>query len=88
MSTSSVKSALRFGLRALLLVPVFVVGETCTKLSEVPHDALTPSNAFHTDAEVLAGVAGVYAQMRSAESNGEYAAMQELSTDALVVPTR
>ena len=88
MNRMSPKSVLRFGLRVLLLVPVFIVGETCTKLTEVPHDALTPTNAFHTDAEVLAGVAGVYAQMRSAESNGEFAAMEELSTDALVVPTR
>jgi hypothetical protein len=88
MSKSLSKSALRFGLRALLLVPVFFVGETCTKLTEVPHDALTTSTAFHTDQEVLAGLAGVYAQMRSTESNGEFAAMEELSTDALVVPTR
>ena len=79
---------LRFGLRALLLIPVFFVGETCTKLTEVPHEALTPATAFHSDAEVLAGLAGVYAQMRSTESNGEFAAMEELSTDALVVPTR
>jgi hypothetical protein len=88
MSNSLSKSVLRFGLRSLLFVPVFFVGETCTKLTEVPHDALTPSTAFHTDQEVLAGVAGVYAQMRSTESNGEFAAMEELSTDALVVPTR
>src|SRR5689334_9088137 len=87
MNRFSPKSVLRFGLRVLLLVPVFIVGETCTKLTEVPHDALTPTTAFHTDAEVLAGVAGVYAQMRSAESNGEFAAMEDLSTDALVVPT-
>jgi hypothetical protein len=88
MSKTSSKFVLRFGLRTLLLVPVFFVGETCTKLTEVPHDALTPTTAFHTDQEVLAGVAGVYAQMRSAESNGEFAAMEELSTDALIVPTR
>src|SRR5947209_7528450 len=88
MRNFSSQSALRFVRRALLLVPVFVVGETCTKLTEVPHDALTPTTAFHSAAEVLAGVAGVYAQMRSTESNGEYTAMNELSTDALIVPTR
>src|SRR5690348_10443200 len=88
MSKSALNPVLRFALRALVLIPVFVVGETCTKLTEVPHDALAPSSAFHTDAEVLAGLAGVYAQMRSTESIGEFAAMEELSTDALVVPTR
>jgi|SRR3954470_17903600 len=88
MSKFSWKAALRFGLRALSLVPVFFVGETCTNLTEVPHDALTPTTAFHTDQEILAGVAGVYAQMRRAEDNGHYATVQELSTDVLVVPTR
>ena len=88
MSKTSLNPVLRFALRALLVIPVFIVGETCTKLTEVPPGALTPSTAFHTDAEVLAGLAGVYAQMRSSESNGEFAAMEELSTDALVVPTR
>ena len=88
MSKYSLNPVLRFGLRALLLVPVFFVGETCTKLTEVPHDALTPTTAFHTDAEVLAGLAGVYAQMRPSEGSGEFATVEELTTDALVVPTR
>ena len=88
MSKSLSKSVLRFGLRALLFVPVFFVGETCTKLTEVPHDALTPATAFHTPQEVLAGVAGVYAAMRPMESNGEFATVEDLTTDALVVPTR
>src|SRR5437763_15825607 len=57
MSKSSSQSALRFLRKALLLVPVFFVGETCTKLTEVPHDALTPTTAFHTDQEILAGLA-------------------------------
>jgi hypothetical protein len=88
MSKSPSQGALRFLLKALLLVPVFFVGETCTKLTEVPHDALTPTTAFHTDQEILAGLAGVYAQLRSAEANDHFAALEELSTDMLVVPTR
>src|SRR2546430_6383654 len=81
------RSALRFGLRSLLFAPVFFVGETCTKLTEVPHDALTTSTAFHTDAEVLAGVAGVYAQLRAIEWVG-YIILQDLTTDVAIVPTR
>lgn len=88
MSKSSSHSAVRFLRKALLLVPVFFVGETCTKLTEVPHDALTPTTAFHTDQEILAGLAGVYAQLRTAEGNDHFAALEELSTDMLVVPTR
>jgi hypothetical protein len=71
----------------LLVAPVFFVGETCTKLTEVPHDALTPSTAFHTDAEVLAGVAGVYAQLRAIEWVG-FITLEDLTTDDAIVPTR
>src|SRR5215831_9412860 len=78
---------LRFGLRALLVAPVFFVGETCTKLTEVPHDALTPTTAFHTDAEVLAGVAGVYAQLRAIEWVG-FITLEDLTTPDAIVPTR
>ena len=78
---------LRFGLRTLLVAPVFFIGETCTKLTEVPHDALTPATAFHTDAEVLAGVAGVYAQLRAIEWVG-FITLEDLTTDNAVVPTR
>src|SRR5439155_7660023 len=53
----------------------------------VPHDALTPDNAFHTDAEVLAGVAGVYAQLRNIEWVG-YIILNDLTTDVAIVPTR
>src|SRR4051794_20541140 len=88
MSKSSSQSALRFSRKALLLVPVFFVGGTCTKLTEVPHDSLTPTTAFHTDQEILAGLAGVYAQLRSAEANDHFTALEELSTDVLIVPAR
>jgi hypothetical protein len=71
----------------LLFAPVFFVGETCTKLTEVPHDALTTATAFHTDAEVLAGVAGVYAQLRAIEWVG-YITLEDLTTDVAIVPTR
>src|SRR5439155_22217401 len=53
----------------------------------VPHDALTPDNAFHTDAELLAGVAGVYAQLRNIEWVG-YITLQDLTADVSIVPTR
>ena len=72
------------GLRALLVVPLLVVGQSCTNLTEVPQDALTPKNAFHTDAEVLAGVAGVYANLRDVE----FWELNEVTTDEAIVPTR
>jgi len=71
-----------------LLAPLLLVfGPSCTDLTEVPHDALTPATAFKTDAEILAGVAGVYAGLRPIEWVG-YETLQELTTDGSIVPTR
>jgi len=80
------KSAWRAG-RILLLPTLLLLGQNCTQLTEVPHDALTPETAFKTDAEILAGVAGVYAGLRSVEWVG-YITLQDLTTDASIVPTR
>jgi hypothetical protein len=82
MTTFQLQSVRRVGLVLLL-----AVGQSCTELSETPHDALTPETAFKTPTEVLAGVAGVYAQLRPAEWVG-YVALQDLSTEVSIVPTR
>ena len=72
------------GLFTLLLVPL----QGCTDLSETPISSITPSNFFHTEGEVLAALAGVYAQLRNTASEGEYWGVSEVSTDEMVVPTR
>ncbi|HEY9228237.1 MAG TPA: hypothetical protein VIP11_16390, partial [Gemmatimonadaceae bacterium] len=58
------KSAGRMRFRWLLVPTLLTLGQNCTKLTEVPHDALTPEIAFKNDAEIIAGVAGVYAGLR------------------------
>src|SRR3954468_3215681 len=69
-------------------VPLLLTtGGSCTKLTEVPHDALTPENAFRSNAEILAGVAGVYSTLRAVEWVG-YITLQDLTTDVSIVPTR
>jgi starch-binding outer membrane protein, SusD/RagB family len=79
------KSMRRVALGALLLAPA-VASVSCTDLTEVPQDALTPSNAFRSDAEVLAGVASVYAGLRGMMWG--YYNLSEITTDELIVPTR
>jgi starch-binding outer membrane protein, SusD/RagB family len=70
----------------LLCAPAPIVFSACTNLTEVPKDALTPTNAFHTDPEVLAGVASVYAQLRSTMDDRYN--LSEITTDEIIVPTR
>jgi starch-binding outer membrane protein, SusD/RagB family len=77
----------RMTLGALLLCgPAPIIFSGCTNLTEVPQDALTPTNAFHTDAEVLAGVASVYANLRTTMDDRYN--LSEISTDEIIVPTR
>src|ERR1700704_6314028 len=72
------------GLCTLLLVPL----QGCTDLSETPISSITPSHFFHTEGEVLAALAGVYAQLRNTVNEGDYWGLSEVSTDEIVVPTR
>lgn len=68
----------------MLLAPALIQG--CTDLAETPKDALTPDNAFKTDAEITAGVASVYAGLRGMMWG--YYNLSEVTTDEIVVPTR
>src|SRR5882762_2352293 len=72
------------GLFTLVLVPM----QGCTDLSETPISAITPINFFHTEGEVTAALAGVYAGLRNTPGEGEYWGVSEVSTDEIVVPTR
>ncbi len=49
---------------------------------------ITPGNFFRTDQEVLAGLAGVYAQLRAFAPEGGIYDVSEITTDEDVVPTR
>jgi hypothetical protein len=58
----------------------------CTDLTESPSSTVTPDNFYRNEAEVLAGLASVYAQMRGTLDDYWYAS--EVSSDEIVVPTR
>jgi starch-binding outer membrane protein, SusD/RagB family len=70
----------------LLLSTVLLTVLACTDLTESPSSAVTPDNFYRNEAEVLAGVASVYAQMRGTLDDYWYAT--EVSSDEIVVPTR
>jgi hypothetical protein len=80
------KSIRQIGRNAVLAALVVIPPLACTDLTEVPNDALTPSNAFKTDAEILAGIASVYARLRNPMWG--YYNLSEITTDEMLVPTR
>jgi len=69
---------------ASALLVVLTLG--CTDLSESPQSAISPGNFYRNEAEVLAGLAGIYAQLRS--TLDDYYNVSEISTDEMIVPTR
>ncbi len=58
----------------------------CTDLTEVPSSSISPENFYANEAEVLGGLASVYAQLRT--TTDEYYNVSEVSSDEIIVPTR
>lgn len=70
----------------VLLAPMLLTMAACTNLDENPESFITPGNFYSNEAEVVSGLAGVYAQLRHVVD--DYWNITEISTDELVVPTR
>ena len=75
---------LRFLVPFLLISALFW---SCTNLDEVPYSVVQPGEFYQTEAQLLAAVIPVYANLRT-YSWGEYAHCQEASSDEIYVPTR
>jgi hypothetical protein len=82
--TKPIKAARRC--LSLLLSTVLLSTLGCTDLTETPTSSITPENFYRNEAEVLGGLAAVYAQLRGV--TGDYWDATEVSSDEIVVPTR
>lgn len=60
----------------------------CTDLTESPRSSVPPGSFYRNEAEVLAGLAAVYAQLRGDGALWGYYNMSEITTDEMIVPTR
>jgi len=58
----------------------------CTDLTEVPASSISPENFYANEAEIIGGLASVYAQLRT--TTDEYYNVSEVSSDEIIVPTR
>ena len=67
-----------------LLVPL----QGCTNLDENPPSLISTSNFFTNESEVLAALAGVYAQLRTTTPEGGLYDVNEITTDEMVTPIR
>lgn len=71
-------------LLGLLILPAL----GCTNLDEEPLSVISTGSFFRNEAEVRAGLAGVYAQLRSTAPEGAIYDANEVTTDEIVVPIR
>jgi len=70
------------------LVALLVPLQGCTDLNETPPSLISTSNFFTNEAEVLAALAGVYAQLRTTAPEGSLYDVNVVTTDEVVVPIR
>ncbi len=75
---------LRFSVPSFFVLLMFW---SCTDLEETPYSLLNPSNFYQTEAELTAAVVPVYNSLSPAQW-GDVMHLQEVSSDAIVVPTR
>ena len=78
------KKSLFLFLFALMVIPF---NQSCTNLDEELYGEVTPDNFFNTEEENVSALGAAYTQFGNFAS-GDPLSLQEVSTDAMVVPTR
>ena len=81
MTLSITKSIAAAALGSLLLA-----APACTDLTELPQSAITPENFYRNQDEVMAGLAGAYAQLQA--THWSYYNLSQITSDENIVPTR
>jgi len=82
------RNSIRFARLSTLLALSALPLLGCTDLTETPKSNITPGNFYRNEAEVLGGVASVYAMTRNDGTLWGYYNISEISTDEMIVPTR
>ena len=78
-------SWLKFLALVVLLMPF---GQSCTNLDEELFDTVTADNFFKTEEEFASALGAAYSSLAGYGGNGSIYSLQEVTTDAIVVPTR
>jgi len=74
----------------VVLVGLFatVIGQSCTNLDEELYSSVTPDNFFKTEEEFISALGAAYTRFGDWASSDGTLALQEVTTDEMVVPTR
>lgn len=71
---------------AVFVLAGFIQG--CTNLDEELYDAVTPDNFFKTEEEYVSALGAAYTAFANYSSGDYHLALQDVTTDEMVVPTR
>lgn len=71
----------------MFVVALLMINQSCTNLDEKLYSELTPDNFYKSEAEFIAALGNAYTQL-GGYGSGDIMALQETTTDEMVVPTR
>lgn len=78
-----------FLIRAILVVSIIAAfNQSCTNLDEELYSEVTPDNFFKTEEEFIAALGDAYTKFSDWATGDGTLALQEVTTDEMVVPTR
>jgi len=78
-----------FLIRVIMIVFIVTAfNQSCTKLDEELYGEVTPDNFFSSEEEYVSALGAAYTQFQAFASSDGTWAVQETSTDEMVVPTR
>jgi starch-binding outer membrane protein, SusD/RagB family len=78
-----------FLIRAIMIVSVIAAfNQSCTNLDEELYSDVVPENFFKTEEEIVAALGGAYTKFSDWATSDGTLALQEVTTDEMVVPTR
>ncbi len=86
MDTMKTATTTRLASLALLIAVCSLLLPGCTDLTVDPYSEVTPDQFYNTEAEFLAAIAPVYAQLRNYQ--WAYHEISQISTDETIIPTR
>ena len=78
-----------FLVRALVAMVILTgLSTACTNLDEELYDSVTPENFFKTEEEYVSALGAAYTQFANYPNGDHLLALQSVTTDEMVVPTR
>src|SRR5512145_2060938 len=88
MYINRIKKYLVLSTATIFTLLVTVINQSCTNLDEELYDSVTPSNFFTTQEEFISALGAAYTRFADWATSDGTMALQETTTDEMVVPTR